>query len=81
VHRLLTQIQRLESRSGRRAASISVAVPLAIDARLVEEALGEHVDAEVLATHDAGAQVCRVTTVDFELLDEAPLRASNGGSK
>ncbi len=70
MHRLLTQIRRLENRSGRRAAGISVAVPLSIDPEGVAEALAEHFDAEVQASHDPSAVLCRVTTVEFELHDE-----------
>lgn len=81
MHRLLTQIRRLENRSGRRAAGISVAVPPNIDPARVEEALSEHFDAEVQATHDPTAVLCRVTTVEFELHDEitAASADSQGG--
>ena len=70
VQRLLTQLRRMEARSGRRAASMTVAVPPGVDPGLVAAALRQHVDTEVVAHRVADSVVCRVTTVEFELLDE-----------
>ncbi len=72
IQRLLTQLERLESRSGRRAAAVAVAVPAGVDPKAVAKVLREHSEAEIIAHSVAGSGVCRISTIEFELADSGP---------
>jgi hypothetical protein len=83
VERLVTQIRRLEARSGRRAASVFVVVPKGVDPELIATLLAKRLGTEVEAHVEEGAVVCRITTVDFELLDDPTMEEppTTGGSR
>lgn len=71
IERIAVQVQHLESRSGRRAASLQIRVPPGTDPESVREALREALDApalEVGVEHGRGRS--RVVTIEFDLESE-----------
>ncbi len=79
VERLVAQIQRIEARSGRRAVRVDVVVPPGVAPEPTAARLAERLGAEVQARVDDDAVVCRIITIDFELLDEPTAEASPEG--
>lgn len=68
IDRLAAQIQRLEQRSGRRAASVCITAPDEVDAELLVEGLRRSLDTEETEfTVERRSGVPRVVTVDFQL--------------